>query len=270
VKEEVLGRVGRCIYCGTSDAKLSREHIVPYGLDGPWVLEEASCPECAQITGRIEDYVLRRHLGEVRTSFGIRTRRPKERSEAVPVIVESRGTEAERSISIRKKPTFLFLPLYGWPGCTKLNPEDARGVKLKQEVTLVGWDLIKVGGPKMGTPELDELRGMIRDWGADSVFVKGRGSPEIFARFLAKIGYGFAVAKLGLDGIAEKFVLPGILGTSTDIGKWVGCDPGEEAASDAALHVINLHVSDGVIIVRIQLFSPVRTHPYLVTVGRAA
>jgi len=38
----VLRRIGKCIYCGSTEA-LSDEHIIPLGLNGAWILEQASC-----------------------------------------------------------------------------------------------------------------------------------------------------------------------------------------------------------------------------------
>jgi len=44
-----------------------------------------------------------------------------------------------------------------------------------------------------------------------------------FARFVAKMAYGYAVERYGLEAFERTFVLPAILGTSDDIGRWVGC-----------------------------------------------
>jgi 5-methylcytosine-specific restriction endonuclease McrA len=51
-KEQVLGRVGRCIYCGRSDVALTDEHVIPLALDGLWLLKDASCEACNAITTR--------------------------------------------------------------------------------------------------------------------------------------------------------------------------------------------------------------------------
>lgn len=41
-------RIGECIYCGATE-RLTREHAVPYGLNGPWTLHEARCHDCARV-----------------------------------------------------------------------------------------------------------------------------------------------------------------------------------------------------------------------------
>lgn len=49
--------IGKCIYCGSTD-NLTREHVVPRGLGGPWLLLKASCKKCARITSDFEGGVL--------------------------------------------------------------------------------------------------------------------------------------------------------------------------------------------------------------------
>jgi 5-methylcytosine-specific restriction endonuclease McrA len=36
-------RIGVCIYCRDAASDLSDEHIVPYALNGNWILPKASC-----------------------------------------------------------------------------------------------------------------------------------------------------------------------------------------------------------------------------------
>jgi len=47
--------------------------------------------------------------------------------------------------------------------------------------------------------------------------------PTNFARFLAKIAYGFVIAQDGLGTIKTPYVLDAILGRKDDIGRRVGC-----------------------------------------------
>jgi hypothetical protein len=59
---------GRCIYCGVSGSivKLTDEHIIPNSLDGGSELEDASCPTCAGITKKFEEYCARKIYGGYR------------------------------------------------------------------------------------------------------------------------------------------------------------------------------------------------------------
>jgi hypothetical protein len=55
---------------------------------------------------------------------------------------------------------------------------------------------------------------------------------------VAKIAYGFSVLTLGLDHIKDHYVLPAILGKSSDIGRWVGCYRTSTSGDSTGLHVV--------------------------------
>ena len=85
--------VGRCVYCdSTSD--LSDEHVVPLGLGGTWILEDASCAHCRDTTSKVELRVLREHFLALRTVAEMPTRRKRERRALLPqkLIVHGRET----------------------------------------------------------------------------------------------------------------------------------------------------------------------------------
>src|SRR4051794_6006927 len=73
--------IGECIYCGTTDPPLTREHVMPRGLGGNWspsgytdalVLQNASCVRCQRITQRIEHDCLRSMLDSARARLGLK------------------------------------------------------------------------------------------------------------------------------------------------------------------------------------------------------
>ena len=194
MQDEVIGRIGRCIYCKTTSSPLQREHIVPYGLDGPWVLEGASCETCADITSKIEDYVLRTHLMRVRAGLQIRTRRKKKRPNIFPILVNMEGHDIEKPLSIEDQPVLLVLPLYGWPECM-IDIPPTKGV-VAGGIRFIGGDVIQVSGVPM-----EDFRNDLKAERIPAATIKGRFDPDIFARFIAKIAYGFAVAKFGLENI---------------------------------------------------------------------
>src|ERR1022692_2258605 len=72
--------VRRCIYCGTTEGRLSDEHVTPYGLSGRLVLVDASCDRHAKVTSALEKRILRDMLFAARAALGTRTRDPKERA----------------------------------------------------------------------------------------------------------------------------------------------------------------------------------------------
>ncbi len=215
MQAEVLSHIGRCIYCGTRAKPLNREHIVPFGLDGPWVLDAASCARCAKITSKIERYVLRKHLLSVRAGLKMRTRRPLERPDRIPVEFLRQGRQEARELKISEQPVFLLLPLYDWPECVSVDRRrpglDGGGIRL------TGGDLIQVAGKPVWK---------FKQWLAaeqiTSANLRGKFSQDLFAKLIAKIAYGFAVVHVGLDAIETAYVLPAILdqrsGVSRDQG----------------------------------------------------
>jgi len=90
-----LGTIGKCICYGTTAEPLQDEHVVPYGLNGPWILREASCPKCAAITSAFEGSVLRGFLREIRSALGFKTRRKKQQPKTFSLSV-TRGEEEEK------------------------------------------------------------------------------------------------------------------------------------------------------------------------------
>ena len=257
--DQVLRRVGRCIYCYTTEGKLQKEHIVPYALNGTWVLEDASCASCSKVTSRFERIVLRRHLLKVRSAFGLKTRRPGKRPGKFPLeFVSPKGKEII-DISVRDQPVFLSLPLYRLPGC-------ALGEENDKSRWFSGFDFIRVAGPSVA-----DFHHELRRKGKDSALFRVRFSPGAFAKMIGKIAYGFAVAHFGLENIDEAWVLPAILGKTKDIDQWVGCDIEEKPVKEEAMHAIRIKTrKDRSIVGMVVLFSQIKTQPYAVAVGRAS
>lgn len=73
--------VGKCIYCGKAKG-LTDEHIIPFSLNGKWVLPKASCQSCAKITSTFEGKVANM-FSSFRQSANLKTRRPKKRAKTV-------------------------------------------------------------------------------------------------------------------------------------------------------------------------------------------
>lgn len=257
---EVIGVARRCIYCGVSE-ELQEEHVVPYGLDGSWVIEEASCRDCADITSRVELDVLRAHLLRTRAGLSMRTRRKKQRPSAFPINLRQAGKEESHYLSVKDQPVFMVLPLYDWPECVRVEERreavDIGGIKL------VGGDVIQVAGKPV-----ENFKKWLTQQDFSLATISECFKPVSFARMLAKIAYGFAVAEVGFDSIKEAYVLPGILGEAQDIGRWVGCDLDEPLRRDDVPHDVSVRVVDGDILARVNLFARFGTQEYLVAVGR--
>jgi hypothetical protein len=61
VEPKVFKTIGRCIYCGRDGRveRLTREHVIPKGLNGSVIFSGASCESCRVLTARFEEEVLR-------------------------------------------------------------------------------------------------------------------------------------------------------------------------------------------------------------------
>lgn len=114
--------VGECIYCGDRDKPLRREHAVPYGLNGPWILLRASCDDCPKITHKFERDTLRSLWPTVRNALAMQTCRPKERSATLPLVVIRNGARETIQIPRERYPVYLPTPLFPAPGIVSGRP----------------------------------------------------------------------------------------------------------------------------------------------------
>ena len=103
--------------------------------------------------------------------------------------------------------------------------------------------------------------------------------PNNFARMIAKIAYGFAVAQFGVDDIEDLGIVSAIKGETDDIGKWVGCTEKENFSPNPVLHSwksqttasyridIPNETIPGKLTYKVSLFSLFDTPEYTVVVG---
>ena len=98
--KKTLAKVERCIYCGSREGVLGEEHIVPFGLSGPWVLERASCTRCAGITSGFERTVLKASLMVARATMGLQTRRPRQRPTQFVCSITKSGKREEIDVPV--------------------------------------------------------------------------------------------------------------------------------------------------------------------------
>jgi hypothetical protein len=92
---------------------------------------------------------------------------------------------------------------------------------------------------------------------------------EDFARFIAKMAYGYAVERYGLQAFEKVYVLPAILGESDDIGRWVGCsDRREFPVRQGNVSVGFRIISGDELVVKIKMFPQFDGAEYVVVVGK--
>ena len=254
IPHQVLGNVGQCIYCKTTQKALHTEHIVPYSLNGRWELLKASCQDCADITSTFERDVSRKLLLPARM-LDLSTYHKGKQPAALSLEIESRGQKETLHIPWKEAPIPISLPFFKLPAYI-----DQR--RYEKSIDLCGqpWTVL-------GSSRIEEIA---RKHGAESLSISISYEPIQFARLLAKIAYGFAIAHYGLDKIREVYVLPAIMGQLDDVGRWVGCKTTDLLGPSKNLHEIKLISVNEEIHCNLRLFSQLNTPEYLVIVGRAS
>lgn len=247
-----LGIVNKCIYCQTTEEPLQDEHVVPYGLNGPWVLRKASCRRCAVITSTFERAVLKGSLLEFRSARALKTRRKKQKPQTFLLSLNRGGKEESVAMTAEELPAVLMLPIYE-------QPAHLTGKPFKRGINVIGATTIQTGGLA--------LQDLIKKYGATGLTFKQVWQGNEFERLLAKIAYGFSVSYVGLDKIAEVFVLPAILGIKDDIGLWLGCTD-DQLKRGKYFHEIQISMEGPEIRAHIRLFGTFPVPEYQVVVGR--
>jgi hypothetical protein len=239
--------VGSCIYCGATE-NLTREHIVPRGLKGTLILPDASCRDCATITGRIENLCLRHMMGRFRRRIGIKSKKAQPASLPLKITMAD-GSEEERSVPISDLPTAISLPVWHH------EPTLLTGVRRPFEVAT--WTWIKKDAPAA----VERLGGV--------GFEVTRLQPVIFSRMLAKIAFSYSVAKLGL-GTFEPLLIQHILVGLENPTHLVGGPPQKPPAEKALHRLTPHHVAaheKSYLVIEVRLLAQLGAPTYMVVVG---
>jgi hypothetical protein len=255
IPETNLGTVERCIYYNTARNKLTTEHIIPLGLNGPWKLLEASCETCAGITSGFERAVLKKTFGTVRTALDFPSSRKKDRPLELPLSIKRGGKTEIVYLPVKDYPAVIVMPHFEAPAYL-----DGR---TDEHLRSTGFTGVQIGGPP--------IEDVGRRLSAQGIVLNSKFEPVgAFARLLAKIAYGCAVAAVGCDlsRFKDVYVLPAILGKSDDIGRWVGGMGNHQPPPESDLHFIKFYVDDGDLRVHVRLFAQYDVPEYVVVVWR--
>jgi hypothetical protein len=253
--------VGRCIYCGASEG-LSAEHVIPYGLGGVLVLPAASCRACSEVTSALEHRLLRRAWWPYRRALDLTTRRPKEQPEDFPVTLKPKsGDPIEARLRAGDHP-ILTLLLFPPPAVLQGEQNNDAPVVGKVVIRRVAPLPIKVivGGAERPLKSHEKIEYPINLDASD------------FARFLAKVGLGYAIFELGLAAFSELFLPNVVLGNGNGTLTFVG-NPSRSiqpvVIPDPALHGLMLRREGSLCNVYVQLFKSKDDPPpiYQVVVG---
>jgi hypothetical protein len=243
--------VGKCIYCGTTEGRLTTEHITALGLSGRLELLHASCDNCAKITGAIEEIVLR-SMRAARAELGTKTRHAKNRKEPQPMLVEKDGRSFTIYAPLSEHWKVIRLPIFPMAAAI-----DGRAYESGIESdSMDEFQLVK---------RHEEVAAR---HGVDRIIFPEYPS-ETFARVIAKMAYGYAVERCTLNAFEEVYVAPAILGKTNDIGRWVGCPSQREFPKrDCNISVGFKIIPERDLVVRIKMFPRFDGAEYVVLVGK--
>jgi hypothetical protein len=175
--------IGRCVYCGSTryrekdDRRLGDEHVIPEGLGGNLILEQAACESCEREVNLFEQPILKSVLYAPRVHLGIRRKKRKRGEETIRVDATVGGKEVKIDLPIKRLPLMLFFVTMDSPGLligrpANLPSMNGAWVKAFND----GGPRIPAGLQGMASPALDTHK---------------------FMQFLAKIAHCFAVSVLG-------------------------------------------------------------------------
>jgi hypothetical protein len=237
--------IGRCIYCGATEGRLGKEHVIPRGLGGTLVLPKASCDACSNITSAFELELLRKFLINVRSQLNLPSYDPKRQPATVRIEFRRKAGSEVVDVPIKLAPAAIILLCLAVPGYFSGR------VLLDYQMHAMST-VVKMLNPADGSKLLDRYH-------ADGLSVETSWLGYAYVQELAKIAYGVAVAKYGLDAVKDAVVLPGILGRSGDLSHWVGGVPDGVPAPPpdyaTALHQVAIFKHDGALLSRVGLFT---------------
>jgi hypothetical protein len=258
--------IGRCIYCGATE-DLTDEHVIPYALNGPFKLDNASCKSCSEITSAFEGRVVGQMLGPARHVLRMRTRRRKKRKATYTMLFRKHGRDVKKEVSVDDYLGVIPAPFFGYP--------EHLAERFRASGVTVPTGVLTVGAVAFQRQDAVPPGELVKRHRAKKLSSQTGFEWKDYARLLAKIGHGYIVAKYGLESIAESYVVNCILGRTDDALRWVGCQGLNRQLPvhsnvPAIYHNIGIDVQNGELISWIRLFDNFENAPeYLVIVGRA-
>lgn len=247
-------QVDECIYCGASEVDLSREHAVPYGLNGPWTLLRASCQACADVTHRFERDALKGLFPAIRAVLAFQTRRPRDRSKTLPLVIENHGQQREIRLALEDYPLYLPSPVWLEPGVIAQRPVD-------------GPIAFRLEFRHLAGPSFESVANRFQP--CDFVGARVSFAPQEFARMIAKVAFCAAVHAIGLAPIRQSPIRAIILGHDPAVAHWVGAWSGPEMNVQGGLHAIQIRTVGAQIHVVVRLFAQFKAPEYHVVLGEA-
>jgi len=227
----IIRTINRCIYCGTTEGRLSEEHIIPYSLGANLTLAAASCVDCAKKTSAIELHIARPIAGMLRTRLGIQTRNPDKRV-LIPKMLFFDGEERVVQVDPADFPSVFSYPIFGKPGILEGRPRTGQ-----YRSSTVPWSLGQDAGFKAKADAFQEKYGC-------SGFELAAFRPATLMAFVAKVGHAAAIALLGPDGFSP-LVQEAVLNPDVVLDDLLGGQGGAFRPNPDILHAIEIRQIEG-------------------------
>jgi HNH endonuclease len=252
--------VGECIYCGEKSSQLTREHVLPRALGGSWapnghpdaiVLQRASCRACQDTTQAIENDCMR-SMDVARKRLGMKSKDADET--ACGTGDRPDGSSEVVQLAWSQLPAIVTVPQFYKAGALNNSP--------LQEVAPCDYKFLKIASAE------DPAK-----LGYTRVGVRMKCDSKSFARMLAKVALGMAVAKYGVSGFVP-LVRRLIVSAPEEYGRWVGgyAGTGRVDPPSSSLHEVGGWVTDraqgSLIIVELRLFAEFGGPTNYVVVGK--
>lgn len=249
--------VGLCIYCGDMQSALSREHIIPFGLNGDLVLPKSSCDNCRGITGKFEGHVLKKMLLYPRARWGLKSQKKTLPTTFPLTITRQNGRKRHKQVPLDELPTHLnFMPRFTLPGIILQRPAwELPAANLKPTLSAQDAQILLSHGDGTESVQTPAIQMVTED----------------FMRMLAKIGHAYAVAQLGLKfkPILQDLIVSGSQSLRYYIGSEETDPPAEDYLFQIKIGDFGLPGLPRFLCVGIRLFSFLATPWYVVAVGKS-
>jgi hypothetical protein len=254
--------IGKCIYCGSTEPPLTREHVVPKGLGGRLspdghheaiVLRNASCTACQRITQSFESDCLLKNFGLLRHRKKLREK-GRNTAQYAQMIDLGDGVKQKVQFDIEDLYSFIMMPL--------LEPAGYLTGRWQNSLFDAEMRPIVTHSPRRGREPI--APGSTVHYDVDL--------PALY-RVLAKIAHGMAVARYGANGFEPK-LLGIILGTFKMFGMWIGSSEDERNAPPQSNCLCQIRLAETpiyqnktAIVAWIRLFAEYPTPVYHVLAG---
>jgi hypothetical protein len=225
------------------------------------ILPEASCDCCRKITGQIEDICANSYFRLAKAHFDLRGAKQKKARHFVRTEISYLGHSLFEKIPVHEHPGFFPVFSFGPPGILTGRPPEAPLLR-HLEVVPLHEDTEKRSAKHSHKP----------------IVISRELVAETYARLLAKIAHGFAVAELGFDTF-EPYLPDLIRDPKSALSFYIGGKVSEFPLSggliphpERELHQLSFEPPPAerpeLILVRIRLFALIRSPVHYVVAGR--